>query len=195
MVVRAIAKPFSPDSKKVETFSAISNISEPTPEQLDLHKAQMDAIMAERSQVYSKHSGPEREKGLDVPDLHHCSWTRYRQFISDSYYAPRHEIEMNVDSAFSSIQKPDSTYPGHPVVDFDRGEQVGYWAPDLPSSQETLEVTCLAISSNRQFVFCIAMEPVNEYENRFRRIGLVFWGKSAWERMVLETGQSLVDLE
>jgi hypothetical protein len=163
-------------------------------------------MLAERIQIYSGDARDARllreTAGVDKFDISQMPWSQYRKFINTSHFNPGLDDNLNIQK-FSLVPERelpviqnlrDPTYPGHPVVNFD-GEQVGLWAPDLPSTQETLEIICLAISSNSQFVFCIGMELVGGYQNRYRRVGLIFWEKLAWRTAAAEINKSLIELE
>lgn len=172
----------------------------PTIEQLVQHQSKVD-MLAKKLQTYPGDARYARLLGetvsVESSDLSQLPWS-----IDSSHYSSGFDNEIH-SPGFSLIPRRDfpviqnlrePIYPGHPVINFD-GEQVGLWAPDLPSARETVEIICLAISSNSQFVFCIGMELVNGYQNRYRRVGLVFWEKSAWATAAAETDKSLIELE
>ncbi|PMD52764.1 HET-domain-containing protein, partial [Hyaloscypha bicolor E] len=196
-LAKAIAKPFSPGSKRIVMHDGLLESPQPTKEKIGQIKSRVDTL-AKEIPIYPGDARPLGETAsVDSSDLSQLPWS-----IDSSQYGSGFDNEIH-SPGFSLIPKRefpviqnlrDPIYPGHPVINFD-GEQVGLWAPDLPSAQETVEIICLAISSNRQFVFCIGMELVNRYQNRYRRVGLIFWEKSAWATAAAETNKSLIELE
>jgi len=130
-------------------------------------------------------------------------WTKYRAWLNDQGYNPLHETRKVVqiwreENELNDIRSLDpdmesAKYCGHPIFDPDIGQQVGYWAPDLPTSRgEDINITCLAISRHGQVVYCLGLERV-ERSDKYRRIGVVYWLVRAWERRPTEP-ESIIEI-